>query len=333
MIEAIKQNNAMFTKWRQDFHKYPEVSYQEHKTAEKIAEMLRSFGVDEVHTGIGGTGLVGVLRGKYPSNKAVGLRADIDALAMTEQSKCDYKSKNNGAMHACGHDGHITMLLASAWYLAQEREFSGTVNFIFQTAEEELTGAMAMIDDGLFDRFPCDRIYGMHNMPGIPQGDIWVREGAIYASCDRFDVEVQGRGGHAAFPSFVVDPTLVLSNIVMSAQTIVSRNTSPIESSLISFTDMHCGVDTYNIVGAIGTMKGCFRSLNPEVRQMTLQRLESVVEAAAVVYGATAKLNVVPNGCPAVINHKDPAKLVTDIATEMLGGDRVNAKLRPIARE
>ena len=331
MIEVIKNNNELFTAWRHEFHMSPELSYQEHNTARAIAEKLESFGFDEVHTGIGGTGVVGVLKGKYPSDKAVGLRSDMDALAMEELNDFDYASKVKGVMHACGHDGHMATLLATAWYLAKEREFSGTVNFIFQTAEEELTGAKTMIDDGLFERFPCDRIYGMHNMPHIPEGHIWLREGAIEASCDRFDVEITGKGGHAAMPESMIDVPLVMSNLIVTAHTIVSRNVSPLESVVLSFSDAHAGSNTYNIMPKTANMKGCIRAFDEDIRQLTLKRLREVIEMTAKAHGATATLTIRDGSCPATVNNPDQAKLVAKIAAEIVGEDKVNADCRPLS--
>nr|WP_231896286.1 amidohydrolase [Vibrio rotiferianus] len=309
----------------------PELSYQEHETAKIVAEFLESFGFDEVHTGIGGTGLVGVLKGKYPSDKVVGLRADMDALAMEELNDFEYVSKKKGLMHACGHDGHMATLLAAAWYLAQGREFSGTVHFIFQTAEEELTGAKTMIDDGLFERFPCDVIYGQHNMPHVPEGHIWLREGAIEASCDRFDIEIVGKGGHAAMPEGMLDAPLIMSNIIMAAHTVVSRNISPLESAVLSFSDVHAGSGTYNIMPKTATLKGCVRAFDEGVRQLTLKRLHEVVEMTAKSYGATATLTIRDGSCPATINNPKQAQLVAQIAAELIGQEKVNADCRPLS--
>ncbi|OLQ69309.1 peptidase M20 [Photobacterium proteolyticum] len=331
MIEAIKNNNQMFSEWRRHFHMNPEISYQEHETAKMVAEMLKSFGFDEVHTGIGGTGLVGVLKGKYESDKAVGLRADMDALAMNELNEFEHASKSKGVMHACGHDGHMATLLAAAWYLAQEREFSGTVNFIFQTAEEELTGSKTMIDDGLFERFPCDRIYGLHNMPHVPEGHIWLREGAIEASCDRFDIEIVGKGGHAAMPEGMIDAPLVMSNLIMAAHSIVSRNVSPLESVVLSFADAHAGSGTYNIMPKTATLKGCVRAFDEDIRQFTLKRLREVVEMTAKAHGATAVLTIREGSCPATVNNPEQAKLVAKIAAEIVGEDKVDADCRPLS--
>ncbi|RJX75137.1 amidohydrolase [Vibrio sinensis] len=331
MIEAINNNKAMFVEWRHEFHRCPEISYKEFKTSEMIAEKLRGFGFDEVHTGIGGTGLVGVLKGKSPSDKVVGLRADIDALAVKELNQFDYISENEGVMHACGHDGHITMLLTAAWYLSQHREFSGTVNFIFQSAEEELTGAKTMIDDGLFERFPCDCIYGIHNMPHVPEGHIWVCEGAFMASCDRFDIEITGKGGHAAMPEDMIDAPVIMSHVILAAQSIVSRNISPLESVVLSFADVHSGHDTYNIMPKTATMKGCVRAFNEDIRQLTLKRLRDIVEMTAQMYGATATLTLRDGSCPATINNPEQARLVAQIASEAFGEEKVNANCRPLS--
>lgn len=331
MIKELESNKSMFAEWRREFHMYPEISYKEHDTAKKVAEMLNSFGFDEVHTGIGGTGLVGVLKGKYPSNKTVGLRADMDALAMEELNEFEHSSKNKGVMHACGHDGHMATLLAAAWYLSQGREFSGKIHFIFQTAEEELTGSKTMIDDGLFERFPCDVIYGQHNMPHVPEGHIWLREGAIEASCDRFDIEIVGKGGHAAMPEGMIDGPLVMSNIIMAAHTIVSRNVSPLESVVLSFSDAHAGSGTYNIMPKTATLKGCVRAFDEGIRQLTLKRLKEVVEMTAQAHGAKATVTVRDGSCPATVNNPEQTKLVAKVAADLIGEDKVNADCRPLS--
>ncbi|MGF1735601.1 M20 aminoacylase family protein [Photobacterium satsumensis] len=331
MIEALQMNNEVFTAWRRDIHRHPELGFEESRTANLVAEKLKAWGFDEVHTGIAKTGVVGVLRGSQLSSRTIGLRADMDALQMDEANHFAHASCHQGKMHGCGHDGHTAILLATAWYMAQCRDFSGTVYFIFQPAEEGLGGAKVMIDEGLFERFPCDRVYGLHNMPGIPQGEIWLREGPLLASSDRFIIEITGRGGHAALPHKAIDPTIVLSNIIMSAQTIVSRNTSPLESAVISFTDVHAGSGTHNVIPDQAFLKGCLRAFDEQIRQECVQRLRLLVEQIAASYGATAQLVVKPGSYPATVNDKDAVALVTTVAKSVVGEGKVNPQCLPLS--
>ncbi|WP_249976187.1 M20 aminoacylase family protein [Vreelandella olivaria] len=331
MINEIASHNAQFTAWRHDIHQHPELGFEEQRTARLVADKLTEWGFDEVHTGIAKTGVVGVLRGKTSSSRAIGLRADMDALAMTENNQFGHASLNQGKMHGCGHDGHTTMLLAAAWYLAKHRDFSGTVHFIFQPAEEGLGGAKVMVDEGLFDRFPCDRIYGIHNMPGIPQGEFWLRDGALLASSDRFTIEVHGKGGHAAMPQHAIDPMLIVSAIISGAQSIVSRNTSPLDAAVLSFTDLHAGSGTFNVIPDKATMMGCIRSFNDTVREHTIQRLKQLVESTAQAYGAAATLAFRPGSYPATVNDPQAAQLAADVAREVVGDAKVNTDCLPLS--
>ncbi|WP_028771414.1 M20 aminoacylase family protein [Shewanella waksmanii] len=331
MINELKQHNEMFTQWRKAIHQHPELGFEEQQTADFVANKLRQWGLDEVHTGIATTGVVGVLRGQSPNSRAIGLRADMDALALDEANDFSHASHIAGKMHACGHDGHTAILLASAWYLAQNRNFSGTVYFIFQPAEEGLGGAQAMIDDGLFERFKYDRIYALHNMPGIPQSHIWLKPGPLMASADRFDIAIEAKGGHAAMPQHLIDPSLVMSNIILSAQTIVSRNTSPLDTCVISFTDIHSGEGTYNVVPDSAQLKGCLRTFNPQVRQQALERLQQVVEQTAKLYGATANLTIQPGSYPATVNEQQSYEFAANIAEQLLGKERVNTHCDPLS--
>ena len=331
MIDEISANNALFTAWRHDIHQHPELGFEEQRTAKLVADRLTEWGFDEVHTGIATTGVVGVLRGKTPSSRTIGLRADMDALAMTENNQFGHASLTPGKMHGCGHDGHTTMLLAAAWYLARHRDFSGTVHFIFQPAEEGLGGAKVMVDEGLFDRFPCDRIYGIHNMPGIPQGEFWLREGALLASSDRFTIDIHGKGGHAAMPQHVVDPMLIVSAIISGAQSIVSRNTSPLDAAVLSFTDLHAGSGTFNVIPDNATMMGCIRSFNNTVREHAIQRLKQLVESTAAAYGATATLAFRPGSYPATVNDAHATQLAADVARDVVGDAKVNKNCQPVS--
>lgn len=331
MIEEISINNELFTAWRRDIHQHPELGFEEQRTAQVVADKLTEWGFDEVHTGIATTGVVGVLRGRTASTRTIGLRADMDALQMTENNDFGHASCHQGKMHGCGHDGHTAMLLAAAWYLARHRDFSGTIHFIFQPAEEGLGGAKVMIDDGLFERFPCDRVYGMHNMPGIPQGHFWLREGALLAGSDRFTIEIQGKGGHAALPQHAVDPMLVVSAIISGAQTIISRNTSPLDSAVLSFTDLHAGSGTFNVIPGKATMMGCIRTFDNSVREHAIERLEQLVESTARAYGASAWVTFRPGSYPATINDADATRLATEVAREVVGDANVNPDCLPLS--
>jgi hippurate hydrolase len=331
MIEEISINNELFTAWRRDIHQHPELGFEEHRTAQVVADKLTEWGFDEVHTGIATTGVVGVLRGRTASTRTIGLRADMDALQMTENNDFGHASCHQGKMHGCGHDGHTTMLLAAAWYLARHRNFAGTIHFIFQPAEEGLGGAKVMIDDGLFERFPCDRVYGMHNMPGIPQGHFWLREGALLAGSDRFTIEIQGKGGHAALPQHAVDPMLVVSAIISGAQSIISRNTSPLDSAVLSFTDLHAGSGTFNVIPSNATMMGCIRTFDNSVREHAIERLEQLVECTARAYGASASVTFRSGSYPATINDADATRLATEVARQVVGDANVNPDCLPLS--
>ncbi len=331
MIEAILQNNELFTTWRRDIHQHPELGFEEQRTAGLVAEKLTQWGFDEVHTGIAKTGVVGVLKGKQPSQNSIGLRADMDALQMTECNTFSHTSNHQGKMHGCGHDGHTAILLATAWYLSQHRNFSGTVYFIFQPAEEGLAGAKAMIDDGLFERFPCQRVYGLHNMPGIPQGEIWLREGPLLASSDRFSIEIHGKGGHAALPQNAIDPMLIVSNIITSAQSIVSRNISPLDSVVVSFTDLHAGSGTFNVIPDKASMMGCIRSFDKSVRDKAVAQLKQIVTGTAATYGASASVTFHEGNYPATVNDATATQIAAETAKELIGEQRVNTNCLPLS--
>ena len=255
------------TGWRHDFHRHPELLYEVHRTAAKVAQLLRSFGVDEVTEGIGRTGVVGVIRGRSDlSGRVVGLRADMDALPIHETTGLDYASGQPGVMHACGHDGHTAMLLGAAKYLAETRNFDGTAVVIFQPAEEGGGGGLAMIEDGLTDRWRIDEYYGMHNMPGLPVGAFAIKPGAIMASTDQFDITVTGRGGHAAKPNEGIDTTLVAAQIIVALQSVVSRNVDPLKSGVVSVCVVETDSRAHNVIPDVVRMKGTSRSLDAGVR-------------------------------------------------------------------
>ncbi|MEI8597027.1 amidohydrolase [Vibrio sp. M60_M31a] len=260
MIEEIVKYNEVFTAWRRDIHQHPELGFQEQRTAALVTEKLTEWGFDEVHTGIAKTGVVGVLKGKHPSSDSIGLRADMDALQMSECNTFSHASCHHGKMHGCGHDGHTAILLATAWYLAQHRNFSGTVYFIFQPAEEGLAGAKAMIDDGTFRALFRVNVMGYTICRVFPRAKFGYERARFWQSSDRFSIEISGKGGHAALPQNVIDPTLIVSTIITSAQSIVSKSISPLDSAVVSFTDLHAGSGTFNVIPDKATMMGCIRN-------------------------------------------------------------------------
>src|SRR6185436_19962518 len=272
--------------WRHDFHENPELLYEVHRTAGIVADKLREFGCDEVVTGIGRTGVVGVIRGrKGTSGRTIGLRADMDALPMEETSGVPYTSKIPGMMHACGHDGHTAMLLGAAKYLAETRNFDGTAVVIFQPAEEGGGGGREMVNDGMMDRFRIEEVYGMHNYPGFPIGDFAIRSGPMMAAADRIYIDIEGLGGHAARPHTCTDTILVGAQLINQIQSIVARNVDPLESAVISITQFHAGTAD-NIIPQTAQLRGTARSLTPEVRDIVEKRLFEVAEGTAKLYGA-----------------------------------------------
>jgi len=301
--------------WRQDIHKHPELAYKEHRTAGKVAELLTSFGVDKIVEGIGGTGLVGIIRnGEGPS---IGLRADMDALPITEDTGVDYASTNVGVMHACGHDGHTTMLLGAAKYLSETRNFSGTVVLVFQPAEEGFAGAKAMMKDGLFDRFPVDAIYGVHNMPGVPAGEITVSPGPVMAAADQFSVTVKGRGGHGAMPHLAVDPVVAAAAMINGLQSLVSRAADPHKTLVISVTKIHGG-DAFNVIPDFVTFGGTVRYFDLDLGQKNIERMKKMVEGIAEGHGVGVEV-AYDHGYPPTTNHEQQAKFARDIAVEVTG--------------
>src|SRR5271163_568187 len=263
--------------WRHDFHRHPELLYEVHRTAGIVADRLREFGCDEVTTGIGRTGVVGVIRGRQSdSGRVIGLRADMDALPIEEASGVPYASKTPGLMHACGHDGHTAMLLGAAKYLAETRNFDGTAIVIFQPAEEGGAGGKAMVDDGLMDRFRIREIYGMHNSPSLPLGAFAIKPGAFYAATNSFTIRVIGRGGHAARPHATVDPTLIASHLVLALQSIVSRNADPLHSIVVSVTSFRTATDAYNVIPETVELRGTVRNFDPELRAHAETRVKAI---------------------------------------------------------
>jgi len=288
MKEQIAAWKDEITSWRHELHKHPELAFEEHRTADFVAAKLESFGL-EVHRGLGKTGVVGTLR-VGDSKRAIALRADMDALPIHEANDFEYRSVNDNIMHACGHDGHTAMLLGAAKYLAATRNFDGTVHFIFQPAEEAAGGAPAMIEDGLFEKFPVDSVYGMHNWPGLAVGKFGVRTGAMMASFDTFDIEISGVGAHAAMPHTGIDPIMVAGQLISALQTIVSRNADPIDASVVSVTQVNAG-DAYNVIPEKAVLRGCTRALNAETRQMIEQRIRETADGLCNAFGASCKVS------------------------------------------
>ncbi|KZL13624.1 M20 aminoacylase family protein [Pseudovibrio sp. Ad37] len=328
-INRLAEMHDEITAWRRDFHEHPEVLYETHRTSAKVAEILKEIGVDEVTTGVGRTGVVGVIKGRNGgAGKSIALRADMDALPMAEETGKEYASKNEGAMHACGHDGHTAMLLGTAKYLAETRNFDGTVILVFQPAEEGGAGAKAMMDDGLFTRWNVDEIYGLHNQPGTPIDHFATRSGPLMASTDEFTITVKGIGGHAAYPHNTIDPVVVGSQIVSALQSIASRNVGPLQSIVISVTFFQAGT-AYNIIPDTAKLGGTIRTLDQDVRKQAAQRVKQVVEGVCAANGAGVDYDFA-DGYPSTSNHPDQTKFATQIAAEIAGSaDKVDENIDP----
>ena len=329
IINRIADLQSEIAEWRHDLHAHPELLFDVNRTAGMAAEKLREFGCDEVVTGIGRTGVVGVIHGrKGTSDKVIGLRADMDALPIEEETGLPYKSTVPGKMHACGHDGHTAMLLGAARYLAETRNFAGTAVVIFQPAEEGGAGGKVMVDDGMMERFKIGEVYGMHNHPGMPVGEFALRPGPLMASADFLTIEIEGKGGHAAHPNAAIDTIVVGAQMISAIQSIVSRNVDPLESAVISITMFHAG-STHNIIPQTARLRGTARSLSPQVRDLLEKRLHEVVEGTAAVYGAKAKLTY-ERGYPVVINHAAQTDFAAKVAREVAGQDRVSVDMTPV---
>ena len=307
------------TAWRRDFHENPELLYEVHRTAGKVADLLRGFGVDEITEGVGGTGVVGVIKGRSDSRgRVIGLRADMDALPIREQTGAEYASKTPGVMHACGHDGHTAMLLGAAKYLAETRNFDGTAVVIFQPAEEGGAGGLAMIKDGLVDRWGIQEFYGMHNMPGYPTGSFAIREGAMMAAADQFDIVVTGKGGHAAKPHDTIDPVLVSAQIIVALQSIVSRNLDPLKSGVVSACVVETDSTAHNVIPQVVKLKGTARSLAPEIRDQLEAGIKRIATNVAAAFGAKAEVQY-DRGYPVTMNHPAETGYAAEVARAIAG--------------
>ncbi len=315
--------------WRHDFHENPELLFDVHRTAGIVAEKLKEFGVDEIATGIGRTGVVGVIKGRSnTSGKVIGIRADMDALPIEEAADVPYRSKTPGKMHACGHDAHTAILLGAAKYLAETRNFDGTVVLIFQPAEEGGGGGDEMVQDGMMDRFGVQEVYGLHNMPGHPVGSFAIRPGPLMAAADSFSITIEGKGGHAAMPHQTVDTVLVTANVITALQGIVSRNADPLKSAVISVCSMQGG-NAYNVIPQTATLLGTCRTLEPEVRDMCERRIKEVVDGVCAAYGAKGKVDY-HRGYPVTVNDPDKTRFIADIAAEIVGADKVATDIAPL---
>ncbi|PHK95239.1 amidohydrolase [Pseudoroseomonas rhizosphaerae] len=326
-LDHIRRYHDELTAIRQDLHAHPELGMEEHRTAALVARKLEEWGVDEVHRGIGGTGVVGVLRGR-PGNRAIGLRADMDALPMSELTGLPYASTVPGRMHACGHDGHTTMLLGAARYLAETRNFEGTVHLIFQPGEEGCGGALAMLEDGLLERFPCDALYGMHNATGLDVGRYAIGAGPFMAGGAFFDITVHGKGSHGARPEMSIDPVLTACHIGAALQSIVSRNISPRETAVVSVTKV-TGGDAYNVIPQTAVLSGTARFFSKEVAGQIEEAMRRMAEGVAAGFGATAEVDFRLIFAP-LVNQAERSTEIADAAADLVGEQAVRRDRAPV---
>ena len=323
IINRMAELHDEVTQWRREIHSNPELGYDVHETAANVASKLEAFGCDEIVTGIGRTGVVGIIKGKSDSSgKVVGFRADMDALPIIEESGKPYASTTNGKMHACGHDGHTAMLLGAAKYLAETRNFDGSVAVIFQPAEEGGAGGKAMVDDGMMDRFGIDEVYGMHNLPGLDVGEFAIKPGAIMAATDEFMIKLTGLGSHAAMPHLGNDPVVLAAQIILGFQTIASRNISPFEPIVVSATTIHAGTAN-NIIPETVEITGTIRSLSEDGRELAIRRVQEITEGYCAANNATCEIKL-HKGYPVTFNHAEETEKAARIAAMIAGEDRVD---------
>jgi amidohydrolase len=307
------------TEWRRDLHENPEILFETHRTSALVADKLREFGCDEIVTGIGRTGVVGVIKGKTnKSCKTIGLRADMDALPIHEQTGLEYASKTPGAMHACGHDGHTAMLLGAAKYLSETRNFDGTAVVIFQPAEEGGGGGREMCEDGMMDQFGIQEVYGMHNWPGYPVGQFAIRPGAFFAATDQFDITLEGKGGHAAKPQETVDTTIMAAQLVLALQTIVSRNADPVEQVVVSVTSFETSSNAFNVIPQQVNLKGTVRTMSAGMRELAEKRIKELTAGMTATFGGAGDVKYF-RGYPVMINHDEQTEFAADIARKVSG--------------
>jgi hippurate hydrolase len=329
IINRFAELHDEIATWRRDFHRHPELLYDVHRTAGEVAAKLRSFGLDEVVEGIGRTGVVGVLQGAgEESGPVIGLRADMDALPIVEESGKPWASQTPGKMHACGHDGHTAMLLGAARYLAETRRFAGKAVFIFQPAEEGGAGGRAMVEDGMMDRFGIEEVFGMHNMPGLPLGHFAIRPGALMAATDQFTLDIEGHGGHAAKPHATLDPIVTGAAIVQALQSIVARNVDPLMNAVVSVTTFNAG-SAFNVIPQRARITGTARSLEPLVRDLLERRMGEVVRNVAAAFGTTAKFHYERN-YPVTVNHAEQTAKAIEVARDVAGEANVDPNHLPV---
>ncbi|MCU0804432.1 MAG: M20 family metallopeptidase [Burkholderiales bacterium] len=328
-VEAVRGFHADLTGIRRDIHAHPEPGFEENRTAQIVAERLESFGI-EVHRGIAKTGLVGVLHGRGgPNGRTIGLRADMDCLRMTEANTFAHRSTYHGLMHGCGHDGHTTMLLGAARYLAATRRFEGTAYFIFQPAEEGPGGGAVMIEEGLFERFPAERIFGLHNWPELPPGKIAIVDGPAMAACDEFRIAIKGRGGHAAKPHHLKDPVLIAAHLITALQSVVSRNVHPLDSAVVSIAQVDTsGSTAFNVIPERVGMLGTARTFRPGTRDTVEERIKRLAHSIAEAFDAEAEVQYA-RGYPATVNDTAQAAFATDVARKVFGSDNVLTDVFP----
>jgi amidohydrolase len=325
IINRISAFQDEMTAWRRDLHAHPETAFEEHRTSDQVAKMLTEFGI-EVHRGLAGTGVVGTLKAGQ-GRRAIGLRADMDALHIHEKNGFDHASKNVGKMHACGHDGHTTMLLGAAKYLAETRNFDGIVHFIFQPAEENEGGGRVMVEQGLFDKFPVEAVFGMHNKPGLAVGKFGIRPGPFMAAYDRFEITVKGKGTHGAMPHLGTDPVVIAANIVTALQSIASRITDPIEAIVVSVTQIHGG-DTWNVIPDDVVIRGTTRAFKPEIHKSIEPTMKRIAEGVCAAFGATMTMRY-EYGYPPLVNHEAQTQLAAQIAADIVGPENVDRNYEP----
>ncbi len=307
------------TAWRRDIHENPEILFDTHRTSALVAEKLKEFGCDEIVTGLGRTGVVGIIKGKTDSKgKVIGLRADMDALPIHEATGLDYASKTPGAMHACGHDGHTAMLLGAAKYLSETRNFDGTVAVIFQPAEEGGGGGREMCEDGIMDRWNIQEVYGMHNWPGQPVGAFSIRSGSFFAATDQFDITFEGRGGHAARPQETIDPTIIAAKAVLALQTIASRNADPLERIVVSVTSFETASKAFNVIPPSVQIKGTVRTMSKECRELAEKRIKEICSGIATTFGGSADLTY-HRGYPVMANSEEQTEFAAEVARSVSG--------------
>ena len=325
---SIAAMEPELTEWRRDFHKHPELGYQETRTSDVIQKKLAEFGMDAIEAGLGKTGVVAVLHGRNGPGRPILLRSDIDALPMPEETDAEHASVNDGRMHACGHDGHMTMLLGAAKHLAETRNFDGTVYFCFQPAEEGGAGAKAMIDDGLFEKFPAEEVYGMHNWPGTKAGTFAVRAGPVMASADEFEIKIRGSGGHAAQPHTSCDPIVAGAQIVSALQTIVSRKVDPLKPAVVSVTQFQAGT-AHNIIPDEAVIGGTMRSFHDEVAELIIAEMKLICEQVSVAMGVTATLETSDIAYPATVNDERLSEFSKNVLLDLVGEENVDLDRPP----